>query len=263
MKKTLLLVLALFLVIFSLGVSARDFFFNSGGIYQITGYIVGNCEVAEPDDTDLTEYSNYYTMTVDTNTEFVFETALDILTIAEVEKGGESFFNFFNGEKASSDVCSVNYNTAKRFDTEEYWSLDVDLENEVEYILEGASIRFNVPGVYLITATLGSATGDERIHHLVGYDYAGDTYYSQPEIIISVNVSDKTTSEDIYDSFYDESLFTVSGITGYNEDQDVMGDFRVAVCTSPVVITANSDLSNICLTKLVNVGGVWQEKKIF
>lgn len=73
------------------------------------------------------------------------------------------------------------------------------------------------------------------------------------------------TEEEYFDEpqMYDESIISVSGITGYDESRTVMYDNVVAMCSSPVVIEAKKDLSYITIVKLDKKNGEWVEKRYF
>ncbi|MBQ2897180.1 MAG: hypothetical protein IJE46_02520 [Clostridia bacterium] len=71
--------------------------------------------------------------------------------------------------------------------------------------------------------------------------------------------------EEYYDEpeKYDESIISVSGITGYDETRQVLYDNIVALCTAPVVITAKKDLMNMAVSKVEKIGGKWVETRYF
>ena len=204
---------------------------------------------------------------IDTNSIIMFEALVDTLCVAESEKDGEIYFEFADGVLVSDDVCTVDYTSAYRYDSQEYYSLDVDYENEIEYMKENASVRFNKPGTYLLSATLGAADGHERIGRLIRTEYRGDVYFSQPEVVFMVTVTEETSSEgsseEKDDIRYNKNVFSISGITGYDESRTVMYDNLVALCTSPVEITAESDLVNMMFTKLEEINGEWVETRYF
>lgn len=264
MKKifSLLLVLTFMLVPFS--VSASDNYFYSNGAYQIQGHVIGNCQMEEIVGAEEQASNTYYTLSVDINSTIVFETPIDTLYVSGDAKGDDTYYEFADGEKESNGTCTVTYNPAYRNDSAEYYSLDIDPDNEVEYMQAGSTIRFNKAGEYHLSATLGAATAEERISQLTEREYRGDTYYSQPEVIFSVTVTEETTSENIYDSMhYDENIFSVSGITGYDDGRMVMNNNYVAMCSAPVVIEAKTDLDSIGIVKLEKINGEWVEARYF
>lgn len=260
MKKLLSLFLVLTFMLVPISVNASENNFHSNGTYQITGHVMGTCEMG---DFSESEYNTHYDMVVDINSTIVFETLLDTLYISEDEKGGETYFEFRDGEKKSGEICSVKYESGFRNDTDDYSSFDVDIENEVEYIKENATVRFNKAGHYLLTATLGAAEADERLSQLIEIGDIKESYYFQPEVLLSIVVSEETASETIYDSFYDEKIFSVVGITNFDNSREVMNDYSVAICSAPVVIKAEANLANIVVARLENIGGEWKETRFF
>lgn len=86
--------------------------------------------------------------------------------------------------------------------------------------------------------------------------------YVEPEIY---EPAPELPPEEYYDEpeRYNKNVFTVNGITGYDESRQVMYDNTVALCTAPVTITANKNLSHMAIVKLEKVNGEWVEKRYF
>ena len=62
---------------------------------------------------------------------------------------------------------------------------------------------------------------------------------------------------------YNENVFSLTGITGYDESRQVMYDNMVALCAAPVTITANKNLSHMSIVKLAKINGEWVETRYF
>ncbi len=260
MKKILSLCLIAVLLLATFTVSASDNKFYSGNYQQLEGKVIGVCQLKKISEDEVIS-DVFYSLEIDTNSIIEFESPIDTLEISDGYKGGDYFFLFEDGNLISSEICTVNYEPAYRMDSNEYTSQDVDLENEVEYISKGATVRFNVPGEYMLTASLGATDGYERINQLNKIEIDGSTFYSPTYINLTITVKGETTSETIYDDnlYYDGSIISVTGITGYDDTRIIMNDYYVAMCTSPVVITAQKDLMNMAVSKLENVDGEWKE----
>lgn len=263
MKKALSLLLILVLVLSSVSVFADESYFMSDGIYSINGKVIGYSQIEKITEGTYGEfdYRSYYKLTVNTDSLIVFDSPLDTISVPGAEKDSDWHYEFADGEKTNDGLCAVNYDTAVRMDSLDYTSPEVDETNEITYMLPGATMVFNAPGVYWINATLGSADGYERVNQLqkVTND-GGREIYSQPYISFEVTVINDAQKEEINDfPLYDESVVTVSGITGFDESREVMGDFRIAMCVSPTVITANTDLANLGVVRFENINGQWVE----
>lgn len=62
---------------------------------------------------------------------------------------------------------------------------------------------------------------------------------------------------------YNKNVFSLTGITGYDENRQVMYDNMVALCAAPVTITANKNLSHMSIVKLAKINGEWVETRYF
>lgn len=259
MKKLLSLLLVLALMSTLVTVSANSMFFVSkdGSMH---GHVSGIAELGE-----VTEQEQDYNLYIDTNSVITFEVPLDALYIYEVvvgEKGGDVCFVYDNGEKNNGSACSVNYTTSVRNDSIGRINQEVDLENEVEYMNENTTIRFNKTGTYSINAIRGAKDGYERVSNLIEENFEGKIYYSEPHIFFNITVSEESQAGELVGpEYYDKRLLSISGITEMSYDRNVMNDSVVALCVSPTVITAQADLSNMGITKLEEINGVWTETK--
>ncbi len=263
MKKTLSLLLIFVLALSSISAFADESYFTSDGLYNVTGQIIGFCQMEKVTDGTYGDfdYHSFYKLTVNTDTMMVFDTPLDMLSIHDPEKDGNWHFDFCDGEQINDGFFTVNYATAVRADSADYTSLEVDDSNEISYMLGGTTVVFNTPGLYWLTATLGAEDGYSRVSQLEKVtNEGGRDIYSQPSISFEVTVTEETYKEEISDfPLYDESVVSISGITGFDESREVMGDFRIAMCVSPTVITANTDLENMGFVKYENINGQWVE----
>lgn len=259
MKKLLSLLLMLALVSTMVTVSANSLFFVSkdGSMH---GHVSGIAELGE-----LTDEEEDYNLYIDTNSVITFEVPLDALYIYEVvvgEKGGDVCFVFDNAEKNNGSACSVNYTTSVRNDSIGRIDQNVDLDNEVEYMNENTTIRFNKTGTYSINAIRGAKDGYERVSNLIEDNFEGKIYYSEPNIFFNITVSEETQAGELVEpEYYDKKVLSISGITEMSYDRNVMNDPVVALCVSPTVITAQTDLSNIGISKIEEINGVWTETK--
>ena len=86
--------------------------------------------------------------------------------------------------------------------------------------------------------------------------------YKEPEVFVP---TPELPPENYFEEpeRYDESLISITGITGYDESRTVMGDNVVAMCVAPVVITAKKNLMNMAVSKLEKIGGQWVETRYF
>ncbi len=262
MKKVAALFLILTLIFTSVSVTASDNYFYSDDVYPVSGSILGAAQMEKETYGTPGEYGFYsvYKAFIDINSEITFDTPIDTLSVYGREKDGPTYYDFADGERYSDGSCTVKYESAYRYDSADYTSRDVDGDNEVEYMLPYATIRFNRAGEYLLEATLGDADGYERISHLREMKYENRYFYAQPSVFFEITVTEETQEETIYDLLpYDESVISVSGITGYDYTRTVMGDSCIVLCSSPTVITAQTDLDNMCVSRLENINGEWVE----
>lgn len=263
MKKALSLLLTLVLVFTSFSVLADENYFMSDGTYNIIGKVVGYSQMEKITNGTYGEfdYHSYYKLTINTDSMIIFDTPLDTLDVFDPEKDGDMHYYFADGENVNNGLCTVNYATAVRADSADYTSLEVDDSNEISYMLGGTTVVFNTPGVYWLSATLGADNGFLRVGQLEKVtNEGGRDIYSQPSITFEVNVTGESYKEEISDfPLYDESVVSISGITGFDESREVMGDNRIAMCVSPTVITANTDLTQLGIVKLENINGQWVE----
>lgn len=175
--------------------------------------------------------------------------------------------------------------------------------SSVHYINEGAKINFMQAGYYYMWVVPGMKSAAERkefeeknadkaesilgiYYHIQVVDDASDyvPYSDNQENIgndeyFEEDFEDETIvaeppyeepveeypSEDGYVTLehYDNSVISVSGITNYDESRVVMGDNIVAVCSSPVVIEAKTDLDHMAIAKLEMINGEWVEARYF
>ena len=267
MKKILSLLLVFALSFSFITVSANETYFYSDGEFKLSGHVVGFCELTLIDDGSSCDYLStaIYDLKIDTNSTIYFDTLVDSIFIYDPfsDKGDLNNYEFYNGVGNDDGSCTVIYTPGYREDTLFYDEPEIDdtkLHDNVEYMQENASLRFNRPGIYELTATLGSESCYERISNLVKKYNQDRVFYSQPSVTIRVTVTEETHSEDIYDlKGYDENIVSVSGITNYDESRNVMNDFRVAICSAPVTITAKADLLNMVVSKLEYINGEWVE----
>ena len=269
MKKILSLLIIFTLCFSFVSVSADEVYFESDGTLKLYGHVVGFGEINIVDDGSSGDYLStaIYDLKIDKNSVIYFDTPVDSLYISneESDKGDRNNYDFYNGVGENDGTCTVTYTPAYREDTLFYDEPEFGDNAEfydVEYMQENASVRFNKTGNYVLIATLGSSSCYTRIDTLVKKYLEDKIFYSQPSVTLRITVTEEAHSEDIYNHFYyDENIVYIDGITGYDESRVVMNDFRVAICSAPVTITAKSDLYNIAISKLENINGNWMETR--
>lgn len=258
MKKILSLFLILALSVISFSVSADNDYFYTKEVYGISGNVMGVCEIEKTSETGCE-----FNVVIDTNSTIIFDTPLDSLSVSDLTvKDGDTYYLFDDGEKITASICTVNYTAGYRNDSEYNWSPEIDFENEVEYMKENATVRFNKPGKYFLYATLGVEDGYERMSKFEMVEDGAYVYYNAPALLFNITVKSETVSEDIYGvSYYDESIIDVSGITYYDDSRVIMNDYTIAICSAPVTLTAKKDLMNMVISKLENINGEWVETR--
>jgi len=197
---------------------------------------------------------NIFQCEIDCNSVITFDAILDELYVSEDIKGGDSFYSFYYGEEKTNGTCTVNYETATREDTKDFYS-DDSAEDIITYMLPGASVRFNTPGTYMITACLGAKDAVER-WSLLSYIEEGKGDFRTLDIIVNV-LGETSSVNPTQRAEYDTELVSVSGITNYDFSREVMYNDRVALCTAPVIIEAQTDLVNFIVNPLEMVNGEW------
>lgn len=258
MKRLLTSLLIIALLVVPVMVSAdNDYFYTNEG-YGINGNITGICEIEK-----ISENNSEFNVVIDTNSTITFNTHLDFLCVSDsTVKDGDIYYLFGNGEKISDGTCTVNYTPGYRNDSNDNSSPEVDLENEVTYIKENAGVRFNKTGEYLLEAVIGVESGYDRLNNFERVENGEYVYYKAPALIFYITVKEPTASENIYGvSYYDKSIIDVSGITYYDDSRVIMNDHSIAICSAPVILTAENNLKNMVISKLENINGNWTETR--
>lgn len=224
------------------------------------------------DEGQIFEDSPVY-MILDKNSAITFNCPMDILVVGEGKDTILDFDGIFTEGKVNSFFpCIYNGSVSERKDDSmtfrSYQDRDV---SSVHYINEGAKINFMQAGYYDLWVVPGMKSAAERKEfEEKNADKAesilGTYYYIQVVDDASdyVPYSDNP-SEDGYVTleYYDNSVISVSGITNYDESRVVMRDNIVAVCSSPVVIEAKTDLDHMGIVKLGMINGEWVEARYF
>ncbi len=208
---------------------------------------VGAATIERIDDT-------IYSCEIDCNTVLTFNSILDELYVSEGIKGGDTYYSFYYGEEIESNICTINKTTANREDIKDRYNENAELET-VTYMLPGTTLRFNVPGEYNIIAFAGAESAFETD---ILYSYTENGKIDNRTLDIIVTVSGEASSVNASEmARYDENLISVSGITGYDYNREIMYDYP-ALCAAPLVIEAKTDLANLCITPIEMVNGQWE-----
>ena len=254
------------------------------------------------DEGQIFEGSPVY-MILDKNSVITFNCPMDILMVGMGKGAILDFDGIFSEGKVNcSFPCIYNGSVAERKDDSMTFTSYLDTEvSSVHYINEGATIKFTQAGHYdmwVVPAMKSAAerkefeeknadkaesirneyyyiqvvdNASEYVPYSGNQENAGEDYTEDfsDEIIVQEPVKEETfeqyppESEPVALERYNESVISVSGITNYDESRVVMGDHVVAMCSSPVVIEAKTDLNHIGIAKLANVNGAWVEARAF